>query len=151
MESKELKNYIKHIKKYNAKITPQRIEVLNILLNHKDEHFSAEDIVRKLSDSKTGQATVYRTLELFCSIGILKKIALKKGEITRYDLLDLNDKHFHHHLVCNKCGEVIEIKDDLLEEIEEKLETDYNFKILNHEVIFNGICEKCLRSDNDEL
>ena len=66
----ELKQYINKIKENNAKITPQRIEILNIFLKHKNEHFTAEEIVNMLTDSKTGQATVYRTLELFCSIGI---------------------------------------------------------------------------------
>jgi|SRR5690554_3245765 len=143
----ELNKYLRKIKEYNAKITPQRIEILNIFLNHKNKHFSAEEIFKVLSSSKIGQATVYRTLELFCSIGILNKINFKKEETSRYDLLDLNDKHNHHHLVCNNCGEVVEIKDDFLDAIEINIENVYHFKVLNHELVFNGICEKCQRSD----
>lgn len=147
----ELKKYLRKIKEHQAKITPQRIEILNIFLSNKNEHFTAEDILKQLSDSKTGQATVYRTLELFCSAGILKKVNFKNEEYTRYDLLDLNEKHFHHHLVCNKCGTVIELSDDLLDHIENKVHNDYHFKILDHELILNGICQNCQKSDNDEV
>ncbi len=142
----ELNRYIRKIKESKAKITPQRIEILNIFLNNRNEHYAAEDIVKYLNDSKTGQATVYRTLELFCTIGILKKVNFKNEEYARYDLLDLNEKHFHHHLVCNRCGKVIEMNDDLLEQIEQKIETNYHFQILNHELILNGICEDCQKS-----
>ncbi|QVK19221.1 transcriptional repressor [Mycoplasmatota bacterium] len=146
----ELNKYLRKIKEHHAKITPQRIEILNIFLNNKDDHFTAEDILRKLNESKTGQATVYRTLELFCSAGILKKVNFKNEEFARYDLLDLDEKHFHHHLVCNNCGKVIEISDDLLDHIENKVQTDYHFQIMNHELILSGICQECQTSDNNE-
>jgi len=149
--SQELKKYIRKIKEYNAKITPQRIEILNLFLNNNEEHFTAEEILKKLDDSKTGQATVYRTLELFCSAGILRKVNFKNEEFTRYDLLDLNKKHFHHHLVCNNCGKVIEIDDDLLDHIENKVQNDYHFKIINHELIIKGICLNCQRGDPNEV
>jgi Fur family ferric uptake transcriptional regulator len=146
----ELRQYLAKIKANRAKITPQRVEILNIFLNNKNDHFTAEEILVKLTSSKTGQATVYRTLELFCSIGILKKVIFKNDEISRYDLVDLNNRHFHHHLVCSNCGKVIEIQDDLLEILEEKIEKEYQFKVSNHELIFNGICSECKGSDINE-
>ena len=79
-----------------------------------------------------------------------KKITFANEEIARYDLLDLNDKHFHHHLVCINCNKVIEIKDDLLDALEVEIEKTYQFNILNHELIFNGICKECQVSDEDE-
>lgn len=145
--SLELKRYIRKIKENHAKITPQRLEVLNIFLQNKDEHYTAEEIVKQLNNSKTGQATVYRTLELFCSIGILKKVKFKNEDITRYDLLDLTEKHFHHHLVCSNCGIVMEINDDLLEELEQKIEKDYHFIVTNHELIITGICQACQKDE----
>lgn len=146
----EINLYISKIKEIQAKITPQRIEILNIFLKNKNEHFTAEDIISHLNTSKTGQATVYRTLELFCQAGILKKVNFKNEEFSRYDLLDLKNKHFHHHLVCNKCGKVIEINDDLLDHIENKVQQEYEFLILNHELIINGICKNCQNGVENE-
>ena len=151
LAQQELRRYTWKIKEVHAKITPQRIEILNIFLNNKNEHFTAEDILNKLDASKTGQATVYRTLELFCQAGILKKVNFKNEEFSRYDLLDLDGKHFHHHLICNKCGKVIEINDDLLDHIEDKVQNDYHFIILNHELIINGICSECQSGEINEV
>ncbi len=145
----ELKQYLQRIKDNQAKITTQRIEILKVLIDHKHEHLTAEDIVKQLNDSKIGQATVYRTLELFCSCGILNKVNFKKEEMTRYDLIDLNKKHFHHHLICNQCGKVIEINDDL-EKLEKTIQENYGFKIINHELTISGICKECQNGDRDE-
>lgn len=145
----EIKKYIRKIKESQTKITPQRIEILNIFINNKNEHFTADDIINKINQT-IGQATVYRTLERFCQIGILKKIYFKNNEYARYDLLDLDDKHFHHHLICKKCGKVIEIDDDLLDHIENKVQNDYNFQIINHELILHGICSQCQTVQNYE-
>ncbi len=151
MESSQIEftRYINKVKETRAKITPQRMEILNIFLNNKNEHFTAEDIIKRLN-TKTGQATVYRTLELFCQASILKKVNFKNEEFLRYDLLDLKNKHFHHHLVCNKCGKVMEINDDFLDHIEFKVLQDYDFITLNHELILNGICKDCQKDTENE-
>ncbi|HID0784661.1 TPA: transcriptional repressor, partial [Clostridium botulinum] len=38
---------------------------------------------------------------------------------------------------------VIEVKDDFLEDLEENIEEEYNFKIENHSLKFYGICKEC--------
>ena len=55
----------------------------------------------------------------------------------------------HHHLICNICNAVIEVEDDLLEQLEEKIKKQYKFKILDHSVKFYGICEECQKKMND--
>ena len=52
-------------------------------------------------------------------------------------------KHFHHHLVCMECGKVEEIHEDLLPKVEERVESEYQFKILDHRLTFHGICSEC--------
>jgi Fur family transcriptional regulator, ferric uptake regulator len=142
-KTSEFEQYVERIKGAKAKLTPQRIEILNIFLNDKHTHFTAEDILNRLSSSMTGQATVYRTLELFSQIGILKKVNFTGDEFTQYDLIDLDNKHFHHHLVCNSCQKIIEINDDLLESVEDRIQQDHRFLIENHELVLRGICQEC--------
>jgi Fur family transcriptional regulator, ferric uptake regulator len=148
-EQTELEMYIEKLRSHKAKMTPQRIEILNIFLANKAEHFTAEDIINRLEDSKTGQATVYRTLELFCNVGILKKVNFTDDEFTHYDLMDLA-QHFHHHLICNSCHKVVEINDDLLESVEAIVSRDYHFNVQNHELILRGICHACQEGQPDE-
>ncbi len=87
-------------------------------------------------------ATVYRTLELLTELKIVDKINFGDG-VSRYDLRQEGAAHFHHHLVCVECGAVDEIQEDLLEDVEDIVERDWNFKIKDHRLTFHGICHRC--------
>jgi Fur family transcriptional regulator, ferric uptake regulator len=45
--------------------------------------------------------------------------------------------------VCMECGSVDEIQEDLLEDVEEIVEKQWNFKIKDHRLTFHGICHRC--------
>ncbi|MBM6838788.1 transcriptional repressor, partial [Clostridium saudiense] len=66
-----------------------------------------------------------------------------------YELVHSDEEHRHHHLVCNKCKKVFEVQDDLLEELEERIEKTYKFRILDHSVKFFGICSECCDQKED--
>ncbi|WP_256069674.1 Fur family transcriptional regulator, partial [Staphylococcus aureus] len=63
--------------------------------------------------------------------------------VARFDLRKEGAKHFHHHLVCMEGGRVDEIDEDLLPEVENRVENEFNFKILDHRLTFHGVCETC--------
>ena len=62
---------------------------------------------------------------------------------TLNELVHEDEEHRHHHLICNDCKKVIEVQDDLLEELEERIRNTYGFDILDHSVKFFGICSEC--------
>ncbi|WP_462420774.1 ferric iron uptake transcriptional regulator [Salinicoccus sp. Marseille-QA3877] len=147
---------IQHIKEalHDAryKLTPQREVTLRVLLENESDHLSAEDVFMKVKDKypEIGLATVYRTLELLNELKILDKINFGDG-VSRYDLRKEGAEHFHHHLVCINCGSVEEIEEDLLGEVEKKVENDFQFKITDHRLTFHGICRTCTsNSENKE-
>ena len=127
------------------KMTPQRKEILQIFVNHNENHLSAEDVYEILLNekSKIGLATVYRSLELLNNLGILSKTEFGDG-CSRYELNNSNPKiHKHHHLICMNCKKVIEFEEDLLDDLEEKIAKKSDFEIINHEVKFFGYCSEC--------
>ncbi|MBO6304128.1 MAG: transcriptional repressor [Selenomonadaceae bacterium] len=127
------------------KMTPQRQIVLQVFLDNPDEHLSAEDVhdLLKESHSEIGLATIYRSLELLCDLSVLSKIEFGDG-CARYELTNTEPNgHHHHHIICVKCGKVIEFKDDLLEPLENAIENEFDFKIINHQVKFFGECKEC--------
>lgn len=147
---------IKHIKEalHDAryKLTPQREVTLRVLLENESDHLSAEDVFMKVKDKypEIGLATVYRTLELLNELKILDKINFGDG-VSRYDLRKEGAEHFHHHLVCINCGSVEEIEEDLLGDVELKVENDFQFKITDHRLTFHGICRDCtIKAENKE-
>lgn len=129
----------------NYKITSQRKMIINIILENQSMHLNSEEIYDKvkLLDKNIGLATVYRSLKLFCGLGILNELNFGDGSI-RYDLSISGDGHNHHHLICSKCGKILEVKDDLLNEVELEIERTHKFKIENHNCKFTGICEDCI-------
>ncbi len=135
-------NYLEMLKNSGAKITNQRVDVLNHLIDNIEKHYTPVELHQELNDEKIGIATIYRTLDLFVSTGVMNKLHLNDG-VTRYELSTLDEGHYHHHLKCSICGSLSEIKDDVLGDIEENLEKEYGFTVKNHDVVFYGICKNC--------
>jgi Fur family ferric uptake transcriptional regulator len=121
-------------------LTPQRMMVLDVL--HKtDDHISAEEIFKdvKTSYPYANISTVYRTLELLKKLDLVTEIDMGDGCI-RYHLLE---KGHHHHLICNKCGKVVDLPESFLQELKVKLADKYDFEAdIKHMAVF-GICSDC--------
>ncbi|ASS75031.1 transcriptional repressor [Tumebacillus algifaecis] len=125
------------------KLTPQREATLRVLLENEESHLSAEEIFMlvKQKSPDIGLATVYRTLDLLCDLKIIEKLNFGDG-VARYEFRTDDHPHHHHHLICLKCGSLSEIE-DMLDDLEERVERDHKFKIVDHRVSFLGYCENC--------
>ena len=130
--------------KNGYKVTKQREIIFAYLNKHKGEHLSPEDVHALVNqdDYDIGIATIYRTLLLFEELGVVYKLDFDDKSY-RYEIADENRLHQHHHLICSNCGKVEEVRDPLLETVEEKIATDYKFQINDHELKFYGICYEC--------
>lgn len=126
------------------KLTKKREHILRVLLEHRDEHLSAEEVYYLVKEKApdVGLATVYRTFDLFLNLDIIQGIDFGDGRM-RYEFGSAVERHQHHHLICNQCGDIIEVAEDLLEELEKRVSKKYKFQISNHELKIFGICEKC--------
>lgn len=133
-----------NLKEKGYKLTPQRRAILDIIIEKEGQHLTAEEIydeVKKVCPD-IGLATVYRTVLLLEEVNVIYKLDLNDG-CSRYELVHGDEEHMHHHLVCNSCKKVLEVQDDLLDELEERIEKTYKFNILDHSVKFFGICSEC--------
>ncbi len=137
-------DYIKdRLKEKGFKLTPQRRSVLSTILESEGKHLSVEEIydLVKQNCPEIGLATVYRTMQVLDELKLVYKHNFDDGRI-RYEITP-NEDHQHHHLVCKKCGSVIEVEEDLLEQLETEVERKYNFSVTDHNVKFFGYCSKC--------
>ena len=143
--NKYMEDFKKKLNKGGYKITNQRKVIYDVLMKNIGEHLSPEEIfelVREV-DSDIGIATVYRTTKLFEEVKILSKVLFNDG-CARYEIvLSEDDEHRHHHLLCSKCGKIVEVKIDHLNELEELIEKEYDFEIHNHSLKFYGLCSDC--------
>ncbi len=120
------------------------------LLSRSSKHMSAKDIYASLYSlyPGIGLTTIYRTLELLFRLGFVQKVTAGDGQ-SRYELRGGDKKDHHHHLICKKCGKIVDYRDFVQQELELILKTEetlakkHNFHIQDHNVEFLGLCEKC--------
>lgn len=132
----------KELKKAGLKVTLPRIKILEILQQPKNQHISAEDVYKILIDmeEEIGLATVYRVLNQFDDAGILNRHHFEGGK----SVFEISHKEHHDHLVCLKCGKVVEFEDDTIEKRQEEVAKANNMKLVNHSLYLYGEC------NNDE-
>lgn len=132
------------LRERGLRYTEQREVILDTIINNKGKHLSSQEIyetVKKIYPD-VGIATVYRTLALLEEMNIIYSSDFGDG-LVRYEIVRKGEKHRHHHLICEVCGKIIEVEDDLLVNIEKWIYERYKFKVKNHRVKFFGICEDC--------
>ncbi len=121
--------------------TRQRNTILDCFLSA-DKHITAEELFSLVQrhDPKIGFATVHRNLKLFCECGLADEIKIGK-EKARYEQ-KIGNKH-HDHLICLKCGLFIEVNDDKIEKLQDKLAESKRFTPVRHKLEIYGYCHSC--------
>ena len=104
------------------------------------QHFQADELYLRLARNKSravSRATVYRTLSLLCECGLMRKVAFV-------------DRHSHYehvfghaHLICSKCGRIIEFRDQSVSLALEKVCKAKKFRPTSRKVEVVGLCAKC--------
>ena len=120
------------------KYSKQRQKILEIINNsydHPTAYMVYENVKKEIPDISLG--TVYRNLNSLVENNIIKKISLET------DRFDKNTDHCH--LCCIKCNKIIDIE---LLTIDKMIMDNYNFKVLNNDVVLKGICYECMERKN---
>lgn len=139
------------LEKNSYRLTPQRAAVVSVLIDSADDHLSAEEIFlhTKKIYPDIGLATVYRNLELLEKLNIIHRFDYGDGQ-NRYEIrLGMDEQHYHHHLICKKCGAIGEFKTDLLEAIEKRITEESGFKVTDHCLRFFGLCAACQEKEKN--
>lgn len=123
------------------RMTPQR-EIIIESLALAGDHVTAEEIYARVQQRvpAVNVATVYRTLDLLVANGLACRADLWDGRV----VYTTTHHGRHIHLVCKRCGAVLEAEHSLIESLQEQLISEYQFKAdLDHLSII-GICPTCL-------
>jgi Fur family ferric uptake transcriptional regulator len=129
----------KELKKSGLKVTHPRVTILNILKKIGSQHVSAEDIYRLLLESgeEIGLATVYRVLNQFDDAGIIDRHYFEGGK----SVFELSGELHHDHLVCLKCGKVVEFEDNVIEQCQKDVAANHDMTLTNHSLYLYGECK----------
>jgi Fur family transcriptional regulator, ferric uptake regulator len=83
---------------------------------------------------------VSETLELMCHFGFAQKNRFKNG-VQHYEHRHLGQHH--DHMICTKCGDIVEFENRKLEALQHRIAEDYGFYMLQHQMEIYGICNQC--------
>jgi len=130
-----------YITEKGLKSTRQRDVILDSFLAA-ERHLSIEELYRRIRDQhpNIGYATVYRTLKLFAESGIAREIRFGDGQ-TRYEHAD--EGEHHDHLVCTRCGAIMEFSNPAVEAIQDEIALSHGFVIQYHKMELYGLCAAC--------
>jgi Fur family ferric uptake transcriptional regulator len=107
-----------------------------------DGHFDVDELyVKLLTESKrVSKATVYRTLAILSELGLIKEHAF--GERHQHYERLVGRRH-HDHMVCARCGRIIEFVDPAIERLQDKVCRRHGFVPAGHHLSIEGTCADC--------
>jgi len=139
--SQLLEEFRRYLREHGLPVTAQREQVAEAVLDSRG-HLSVEEIEQQLRERglHIGKATVYRTLDILSKSGMITERDFGEG-FRRYERVP---GHPHHeHLICTRCGKVIEFTNDRLERLKALVAEEYGFQHHHHRLDIYGVCREC--------
>lgn len=121
-----------------ANYSKQREEIKRVVQESKT-HPSANEVyeIIKSQHSSASMSTVYRNLNFLCETQQIRKIYMPNGSV-RFD----GELQEHHHVICEKCGKLFDVKFDL-DNLNKKVEEQTGVKVNTFQLTIGGICRPC--------
>ncbi len=132
-----------YLRDHRQPVTRQRDLVAELVLTSA-EHLSADQVRRRLGErgEKVGLATIYRTLELLEKSGLARGHDFGQG-FRRFEPMSAQTDH--EHLICVRCGRVVEFNHERLERMLPIIADEHGFQPERHRVEIYGVCQPCQR------
>lgn len=130
----------KDLRKAGLKVTLPRMKILELLENAEHHHMSAEDVYKALAEQgeDVGLATVYRVLTQFEQAGLVERHNFENN----LSVFEIAQEEHHDHLVCDVCGRIEEFNNKIIEDEQERIAQQYNFKLSGHSLVLHGVCDR---------
>ena len=150
MEASEAVEQFNHyLKQRRHKLTRQRSVITEVFFDpeRRAEHPTVEELFVRVRarESNVGYATIYRTLKLLVDAGLAIPNRIGDDQ-TRYEP-DVPGEH-HDHMVCERCGLIVEFEDPEIERLQEQIAERLGFRLRDHNMnLIGGPLDPCVRPD----
>jgi Fur family ferric uptake transcriptional regulator len=123
-----------------GRITTGRRAIVTALVTAHDHHLTADAVAAAVQAQHPDVhlSTIYRTLDVLEQSGAVDRVNLGPGGAV-YHLAD----RAHHHLVCDSCGTVVEVADDVFAPLAAELEQRHGFDLSGRHLSLSGRCSRC--------
>ncbi|UAL52916.1 MULTISPECIES: peroxide-responsive transcriptional repressor PerR [Metabacillus] len=143
MSEHQLKEALDTLKQTGVRITPQRHAILEYLIQSMT-HPTADDIYKSLESKfpNMSVATVYNNLRVFREVGLVKELTYGDAS-SRFDFVTTE----HYHVICEKCGKIVDFHYPGLDEVEHLASHVTGFKVSHHRMEIYGVCGSCEKKE----
>ncbi len=129
--------------------TKQREILLDYFKNVPGTHVTAADVCEyfKSREAHIGQSTIYRHLESLVDEGLLKKYTIDGSSPACFEYVKPDshaDAEVCFHCKCEKCGKLIHLHCEELDEIQTHLNSEHHFRLDPVRTVFYGLCDQCM-------
>lgn len=139
MKVTEQSGYEETISHNGHRLTPQRREVYDVLLEERDHPTATEVFIRaKKRMPSISLATVYNCLETLVSCGLAKQVNVER-EATRY----CPNNEEHAHFVCEDCGRVLDVPLAAGKRLDRFWNVPEGLTVRHSEITLRGSCSQC--------
>ena len=129
----------KSLKETGLRVTKPRMAILHLLIRRHGP-FTMDEIHKEVKRYGVDRVTVYRCVDAFQDAGIVRRCDF--GTVrSRYEYQGYGESH-HHHVVCRRCRDVEDLKQCLVDGIENSLKKA-GYSQITHSLEFFGVCAKC--------
>ncbi|MCX6423383.1 MAG: transcriptional repressor, partial [Actinobacteria bacterium] len=137
----------RRLHEHGFRITPQRQLVLEAV--ERLQHGTPETILVEVQRTATGVnlSTVYRTLEVLESVGLVTHAHIGHGAPTYHAV----DEELHIHLVCDRCSAVVSVPAAVASTFVERLRSEQGFTTDISHMAIHGHCAKCEGKSGEDL
>ncbi len=141
-----LEQHKQRLREAGHKLTRARLTVLEAI-EALGGHVTSAEVLDEVArrDESIGRASVFRTLDLLTTLGIVRPTYIETSQTPTYVMMP---EGHHHHIICTACNRVIEFDDCGLSQLEKTLEERLNVSIEGHLLEFYGICDTCQPDPN---
>jgi Fur family transcriptional regulator, ferric uptake regulator len=111
------------------------------ILNQEQAHLTSHEVYEHIRGRfpAVNPSTVYRALERLVNNGKISISDMGLGS----EVYESVENGIHHHLVCQKCGQVITLGPGEVGKFFSVIQEEYHFLINTNHLILFGICETC--------
>jgi len=143
LKQQRLETFRRACRERGLPVTVQRRVVLEAVLDL-DGHPSADNVHAAVERRHPGisRTTVYRALDTLSRLGVITKVS-HSGRMVRYE----GRTELHHHLICLRCDQVIDISDERLDGCPLPDTSKHGFEVRDHRVQLRGICRRCRKEE----
>jgi Fur family peroxide stress response transcriptional regulator len=129
----------RQVKAKGLKLTPQRLAIIEVLIEKRDLHPGARSVYEEAKKKKKSLSlsTTYATLNDLSRLGIIKNLQFDSME-NRYE----SNLEEHLNLICERCGRILDYKVPPLAD-QREIAKKTGFSVTDTRLEYYGYCRDC--------